>query len=1329
MKQKLLNNLRLRAVWLVAMILCSVTGAWAQAPLNTELWKETWTNGANGTTPSAYNFSGTTVYGGASLTYAQSSDNTKLYAEVLAGGTSPELLLSKSNQTWTISNIPTGQATEMLLTFVSNKNTFAVTSSSEGITIDGSAKEWTITATSDVDYFNLTIKNTGSSNARIDDIILKVTTAGTGGSDTPDERDEVNMQTFTADATTLLKGATTATTVTNDQEGWTASYTYSSNNTSVATVDGNGVITAVAKGVATITATLNVDPEDENYKAGSTKSKTIDITVNNPIHIATFSINGNTDDTEEYEEGENIVFPTDLDDVESKKFVGWVAEAISGVTDEAPDFVTSATMGESDVTYYAVFATVEGGAVASVTDELTRATTGVTGTSYADWSGKTATSDAAYAGQSAGGNESIQLRSNNNNSGVITTTSGGKATKVVVEWNSNTADGRTINIYGSNDAYSSASDLYGANAGTLIGTIVCGTSTELTINDDYAYIGIRSANGALYLNSISITWSAGSASVSAYCTTVAADTREEAEIAFADEEVTKEIVAGYTGQALTNPNDLEVTYTSSNEEVATVDEDGVLTVLAVGETTITATFAGNEDYKAGVASYVLTIQDSREAIDLAFDEESVEVNVEESVDAPALSGNTGNGAVTYSSSNTEIATVDAETGEVTGVADGEATITATVAATNEYQGGTATFTVTVIDPNKKGTATNPYSVAEARAAIDAGTGVTGVYATGIVSQIVTAYNSTYGNISYNISADGLTTSDQLQAYRGFDKDGEWFTSADDVQVGDVVVIYGNLKKYNSTYEFDQNNQRYSYSRKDEAGLAYETEAYNANLGEAFATPELTNPNSLTVTYSSSDESVATVDAEGAVTLVAAGETTITASFAGNSSFRAGEASYTLTVIDPNEPVDICELVSITPTTLTIGDIDNFVLTANFVDGVVEGEDYEITWTSSDPAVLDLTGTTYKAVAAGTVTITVNVEVYDEDTYNNVSKEFTVKVEAPKTWVDLVSEYDGEYYAMNKEFSNGTYQSTKVDVVNGKVINGEANDISWSIEASGNGVSIQNRTTEKFVGYSSSTNLTKSADPYEWTVDEENNSWTVSTTRSIIMNSSYGFKAYAISNLQPNQTGYANIYTTAYTFASGYTREVTAGNFGTICLPYDVEVGDFSGVKFYQIVAKKMNGNNVTSVVLSDEVTSLVGGAAYIYQANADAVKLIAAYSGDEVAEPFDAELSETGLTGTYEAAYIPQGKYVLKDNTLFFVNQSDYVKSGANKAYIDLDNVPEADANVKGTRIDVSNDYLTGINGFDVDGRQNVIFNLSGQRVSNANKGVYIVNGKKISVK
>ena len=142
-------------------------------------------------------------------------------------------------------------------------------------------------------------------------------------------------------------------------------------------------------------------------------------------------------------------------------------------------------------------------------DVLTRATTGVEGTTYAEWSGKTvATSSAVYAGQSAGGNDAIQLRSNNNNSGIVTTISGGYVKKVVVTWNSNTAADRTLNVYGKNSAYSAATDLYDSNTqGTLLGTIINGTSTELEVTGNYQYIGLRSASGAMYLDEIQITWS------------------------------------------------------------------------------------------------------------------------------------------------------------------------------------------------------------------------------------------------------------------------------------------------------------------------------------------------------------------------------------------------------------------------------------------------------------------------------------------------------------------------------------------------------------------------------------------------------------------------------------------------------------------------------------------------------------------------------------------------------------------------------------------------------------------------------------------------------
>lgn len=147
------------------------------------------------------------------------------------------------------------------------------------------------------------------------------------------------------------------------------------------------------------------------------------------------------------------------------------------------------------------------GDVTLLTDILNKAFTGVS-TSYTEWSGKSGSaSSAVYAGQSSGGNESIQLRSNNSNSGIVTTTTGGKVRKVVVTWNSNTTADRTLDIYGSNTAYTSPTELYDTSTqGTKLGSIVCGTSTELEITGDYAYIGLRSNYGAMYLDEIQISW-------------------------------------------------------------------------------------------------------------------------------------------------------------------------------------------------------------------------------------------------------------------------------------------------------------------------------------------------------------------------------------------------------------------------------------------------------------------------------------------------------------------------------------------------------------------------------------------------------------------------------------------------------------------------------------------------------------------------------------------------------------------------------------------------------------------------------------------------------
>ena len=279
---------------------------------------------------------------------------------------------------------------------------------------------------------------------------------------------------------------------------------------------------------------------------------------------------------------------------------------------------------------------------------------------------------------------------------------------------------------------------------------------------------------------------------------------------------------------------------------------------------------------------------------------------------------------------------------------------------------------TETDPNAPGTETTPYTVAQARAAIDAGTGVTGVYATGIVSKIVTPYNEKFGNISYNISADGTTEGDQLEAYRGFGKEGAWFTSADDIQVGDEVVIYGNLTKYNSTYEFAEGNQLVSLKRaaqeKKEAGIAYETTEFTITVGDEFTAPTLTNPNGLTVSYAGDNDKLATVDAtSGRITLTegATGVVTVTASFAGNDEYEAGEANYTLTVEEKAEILSVIDLRGKTTPIVFSKPKEGFITEtgyANYVDGVItddNGVSYS-GWNATDAMTGNTVGIQLKA---------------------------------------------------------------------------------------------------------------------------------------------------------------------------------------------------------------------------------------------------------------------------------------------------------------------------------------------------------------------------------
>ena len=148
-------------------------------------------------------------------------------------------------------------------------------------------------------------------------------------------------------------------------------------------------------------------------------------------------------------------------------------------------------------------------------DVLTAEVLGATGGGYADFSGKKATSDAVYAGNCMkNSTNDIQLRydsKKNKLSGIVTTTSGGKLTAVRISWGTwqdNKVQDRTLEIYGSNTAYTDYTDLFDTEKqGTLLGSFNTKTgANSFTVEGDYTYIGIRSKGGALYLQHITIAW-------------------------------------------------------------------------------------------------------------------------------------------------------------------------------------------------------------------------------------------------------------------------------------------------------------------------------------------------------------------------------------------------------------------------------------------------------------------------------------------------------------------------------------------------------------------------------------------------------------------------------------------------------------------------------------------------------------------------------------------------------------------------------------------------------------------------------------------------------
>ena len=124
----------------------------------------------------------------------------------------------------------------------------------------------------------------------------------------------------------------------------------------------------------------------------------------------------------------------------------------------------------------------------------------------------------------------------------------------------------------------------------------------------------------------------------------------------------------------------------------------------------------------------------------------------------------------------------------------------------------------------------------------------------------------------------------------------------------------------------------------------------------------------------------------------------------------------------------------------------------------------------------------------------------------------------------------------------------------------------------------------------------------------------------------------------------------------YTRVVTAGRYGTICLP-QASIA-YSGAEFYSVVGKELTGGTPTSIVI-ETVSSLQAGVPYLFYATDDL--LAVALMGEAVGEAG----KNNGLVGSFEQKDIADdlNHYILLNNELCKVNAS---KVGANRAYFDL---------------------------------------------------------------
>lgn len=421
----------------------------------------------------------------------------------------------------------------------------------------------------------------------------------------------------------------------------------------------------------------------------------------------------------------------------------------------------------------------------------------------------------------------------------------------------------------------------------------------------------------------------------------------------------------------------DVTYTSSDETVATVNSDGKVTAKKAGQATVTIT--GANGIKATVTVNVSEIPVNE--VVLSAQDEIIEAGAKKAITATLKPENNtdDNQGVTWTTSDEKIAKVivdneDSHKATIEGVAAGSAVITATAA-----NGTKAECTVKV--PKHITSITLPGAVELTRGA-----------STTLNVTIAPADTDDDTEVTWKSSDSDVVKVDEKTGMVYAVKAGKA-----DVTATTKAVDNATAKPFTATttVTVKENNMTDEIGKKlafDEFDDLLIGQKYNAN--NYFNLSDLIKENNITdninVEFASSDKTVATIDNDGNVFGLKAGKTTITATViatAGDGSKNVYTAEGELTVkAIPLNSIAFDKVIK----EMKLGATDTLSIIYN-PQNTTDAKD--VTWTSSNPSVISVENGKLTANAVGTADIT--AKVGDKTVTCTITVKEEKKAEQPK----------------------------------------------------------------------------------------------------------------------------------------------------------------------------------------------------------------------------------------------------------------------------------------------------------------------------------------------